>query len=107
MAVTTTSAGSSLARGQPDAVLLEAVDLAGHDRGAAGLDRLEEVAVGHQAQPLVPRVVGRLEVVVGAVVLAELLAQLAGEVGRDLVRLAARLLEEQVVQGMFFCRVIQ
>ena len=37
-------------------------DPVGHDRGRAAPQGAEQVAVGHQAQPLVPRVVRRVEV---------------------------------------------
>ncbi len=64
------SASSSLPILQADAVSGEGVDLVGDDGGALVPDRLEQVAVRHQAQPLVPGIVARGEmggdVVVGA-----------------------------------------
>ena len=60
------------ARLQPDAVLGERLDLVGDDRGAPAADRLEQVAVGHQAHALVPRVVARAEVGVDVVAGREL-----------------------------------
>ncbi len=49
------------------------VDPVGHHGRAAVLDRLEQVGVGHRAQPLVPRVVGRAEVLVDRIILGQLL----------------------------------
>ena len=61
-----------LAGFEPDATLGESVDLVGDDRGLAGADGLEQVAVRHRAEALVPGFVARREVThVG--VLAELL----------------------------------
>ena len=48
------------------------LDAVGDDRRAAASDRLEQVAVGHGAQPLVPRVVARAEVRVDGVALGQL-----------------------------------
>ena len=47
-----------------DALLGEPDDSVGDHRGLAVADGLEQVGVGHCAQPLVPRVVGRVEVLV-------------------------------------------
>ena len=57
MAVTIRSASSSRAGGERDPVLGEASRCVGDDRGVAAADRLEEVAVGHEAEALVPGVV--------------------------------------------------
>ena len=43
-------------------VLVKRLDRIGDDVGLALADGLEQVAVGRQAQPLVPRVVARAEV---------------------------------------------
>ena len=51
-----------LAGAQPDARLGERLDLVGDDRRAPVLQRLEQIAVRHQAEALVPRVVARREV---------------------------------------------
>ncbi len=50
-----------LAGAQLEPLLGEALDLVGDHGGLAGADRLEEIAVGHQAEPLVPRIVARGE----------------------------------------------
>ena len=51
----------------------ESLDPVGDHRGPPVPDDLEQVAVGHQAQPLVPRVVHRLEVGVDVVPVRQLL----------------------------------
>ena len=58
------------------------------------LDRLEQVAVGHQAQPLVPRIVARREMRGDVVVRAERHLDAAQDQFLDPLRLAARELEE-------------
>ena len=67
VAVTTTSASSSRAGLELDPALGEGLDAVGDDLGAAVGERLEEVGVGDQAEPLVPGVVARLEVGVDVV----------------------------------------
>jgi hypothetical protein len=69
----------------------------GHDIGLARLDRLEHVGIGHQAQALVPRIVGRGEGL-GIVLVAQRRLDLLGQVVLDLFRLAAGALEHQVLQ---------
>ena len=68
----------------------------------------EEVAVGHQAQPLVPRVVGRLEVQVDRIALGQLLDGLVADEplarGRGQRRLAWKL---TVATAMLFQRLSQ
>ena len=56
------SASRSRAGAEPDARLGERLDLVGDDLGAAGGDLREQVAVGDQAEALVPGVVARVEV---------------------------------------------
>ena len=55
---------------QANAVARKGVDLVGDDGGTLLADRLEQIAVGHEAEPLVPGIVARREmgrdVVVGA-----------------------------------------
>ena len=81
---------------QPHAALLERLDLAGDDLGLAALDRVEQIVVGHQAQPLVPRIVGRGEG--GAVELvAQRLLDLLVEELLHLLGLGARALEADVL----------
>src|SRR3546814_15036649 len=46
---------------QLDAALVETLDMIGDDRRLARLHRLEKIGVGDEAQPLIPRVVGRGE----------------------------------------------
>ena len=58
------------ARRELEPLLGERLDAVGHDRRAARADRLEQVAVGHEAQALVPRVVARREVGVDVVAVA-------------------------------------
>ncbi|PHK11687.1 hypothetical protein VF09_06710 [Nostoc linckia z9] len=50
-----------LARFEQDALFGEAIDMTGDHRGAVRLDRLKQVAVGHQAEPLVPDIVAGRE----------------------------------------------
>src|SRR3954454_13598796 len=50
-----------------DATLREGVDLVGDDGGALVADRLEQVAIGHQAQPLLPWIVARRKVLADVV----------------------------------------
>ena len=50
-----------LARFQLDAGLGEMVDVIGHHFGLAARHRLEHIAVGDEAQPLLPRSVARCE----------------------------------------------
>src|SRR6202034_2711555 len=50
---------------------VDVVDVIGDHLGAAIADRDVEVAIGDQAQPLVPRVVARLEVGVDVVALGQ------------------------------------
>ena len=54
--------GERLPGGEADACRVEALDGVGDDRGAAGADRREQVAVGDQADALVPGLVARREV---------------------------------------------
>ena len=61
-----------LAGFQQDALLGEAVDLVGDDGGLAGLDALEQVAVGNERDALPPRPVFWREVGRDVVVLAEI-----------------------------------
>ena len=67
VAVTTTSASSSAPEREAQPALGEGVDPVGDDRRAPRRRRLEQVAVGHEAHALVPRVVPRLEVRVDVV----------------------------------------
>ena len=59
---------------QLDPGLGEGRDAVGDHRGGAVCDRLEQVAVGHRAQPLIPRVVGGVEVLVDRIALGQPLA---------------------------------
>ena len=61
-----------LAGFQQDALLGEAVDLVGDDGGLAGLDALEQVAVGNERDALPPRPVLWREVGRDVVILAEI-----------------------------------
>ena len=60
-----------VARHQPDPGRGEGVDVVGDHVGPALADDLEQVAIRHQAQPLVPRVVRRPEVPVDVVPLGQ------------------------------------
>ena len=67
-----------LARAQRDPALGERLDVIGDDRGAARLDRREQIAVRHEADALIPHGVARREVLhveVGADLFAHLLEQ--------------------------------
>ena len=61
-----------LAATESDSRLGEPVDVIGDDRRRPILDRLEQIAVGHRAHTLVPRVVPRREVWIDVVSLGEL-----------------------------------
>ena len=69
------SASSSAPGRKLEARLGERLDAVGDDRRAAVPDRLEQVAVRHQAQALIPRVVARLEVRVDVVTRRELVLE--------------------------------
>ena len=85
-----------LAGREPHARLGEGLELAGDDRGPAGRDRLEEIAVGHETDALVPGVVARVEVGVDVVVLRKLAAHaLADQAAHPPRPAAARLVEEE------------
>ena len=84
-----------LTRGQHDAVLGETLDGVGHDRGAALADLAEQVAVWHQADALVPRLVTRREMGVDVIAGRKLLGRHADHPGLDLLGFAARKLEEE------------
>ncbi|MCG0062327.1 hypothetical protein L0F81_03315 [Streptomyces tricolor] len=71
--------GQFLAGLQQDAGLGEPVDVVGDDRGPPGRGRLEQIAVGHHAQPLVPGGVARGEVGVDVEVPGELPAHVGDE----------------------------
>ena len=68
--MTITSASSSSPDSSSMPRLGEGLDPVGDDLGAAGGDRLEEVAVGDQAEALVPGVVVGVEVLVDVVAVA-------------------------------------
>ena len=94
---------------EPDARLGERLDLVGDDRRAAARDRLEQVAVGHEAQALVPRVVARREVRVDVVARRAAAARDARadqplHAARG--RAAAELEDQPVVSSTFFQRTI-
>ena len=57
VAVTMMSASSSSPDFSRMPVSVKRLDVVGDDRGAALADRAEQVAVGHEAQPLVPGIV--------------------------------------------------
>ena len=78
------------ARIELDSRLGETLDGVGDDVGLAGLDRLEQVGVGHEADPLVPRVVRRREVGVD-LVLRQVLGELAQQSSTDPVGVGAGL----------------
>ena len=65
------SASQLLAGGQLDAGLGEPLDGVGDDVGLALADGLEQIAVGRQAQSLVPRVVAGAEVLLDVVALGQ------------------------------------
>src|SRR5690606_18970085 len=50
-----------LARGEPHALRVEPGDRAGDDPGAPSVDGLDQVAIGDEAEPLLPRAIGRFE----------------------------------------------
>ena len=75
VAVTIRSACSSAPDSSLQALLGERVDAVGDDRRGSVADRLEQVAVGNEAQALVPRVVLGLEMRVDVVAGGELFLQ--------------------------------
>ena len=68
------------ARREPDAGLGERLDRVGDDLRAAVGERLEQVAVGHQAEPLLPGVVVGREVLVDREALGERLRRSAARI---------------------------
>ena len=62
-----------LARCQPDARFRERLDAVGHDRRLPLPDRPKQVAAWHQAHPLVPGVVARVEVHIDRISVGKLL----------------------------------
>ena len=58
---------------------VDVVDVVGHHLGAAVADRVVEVVVEDQAQPLVPRVVPRLEVDVDRIALGQIAFRVAAD----------------------------
>ena len=62
VAVTMMSAGSSFPDSSRMPCFGEPGDLIRHDRDASRFDCLEQVGIGHQADPLVPRLIAGLEV---------------------------------------------
>src|SRR5690606_25501743 len=79
-----------VARTQADARWREALDVPGDHRDSAVSNRLEEVAVGYEAQALVPRVVAGREVRLHVVPVTELLADALDDELLDLPRCATR-----------------
>ena len=87
----------ALAGRQPDAGLVEALDRVGHDRCLARVDRAVQVAVRDQAQPLIPRVVVRREVLLDHLV-AERVTGHAEQLLAHLVGVGARAPVEERLQ---------
>ncbi len=82
------------AGGQFDAMLRKRLDPVGDDRSAPGTHRLEQIAVGHQAKPLIPRIVGWREMRLHVVRLTQRLAHPALHECLHGIRRAARKLED-------------
>ncbi len=87
-----------VARLQLDPGLGERDDPIGDDRHGACLDRLEQVAVGHEAETLIPRRVARREVRVDVVLGPERLANPTDEVALRLVGVGAHALVHELLQ---------
>ena len=77
VAVTTISAWTGVPERELEAGLGEPCDLAGDDRRLARADRLEQIAVGHEAEALPPRRVRRGEMRLDVVVRARARARTA------------------------------
>src|SRR3546814_19162402 len=90
---------------QLDASLVETLDMIGDDRRLARLHRLEKIGVGDEAQPLIPRVVGRGEGD-GVIAVTERGLQPLGQEFLDLFGLFARAAEADVLQSDILKRVI-
>ena len=90
------SASSCSAGLQQDPVLGEPLDVVGDDRGLAAANGREQIAVGHKAQPLIPRVVSRVEVGVDVVALGQCL----GHHGADHLAHALRMVLGEVVDEL-------
>ena len=86
-----------LARLELDPARGEVVDAVGDDLGAAVVERFEEVAVGHDAEPLVPGVVVRLEVRVDVVARRERLLE---PFAQDLLHQARTFAREPVGEAL-------
>ena len=76
----------------------ELLNPVGHDGRLAGTDHVEQIAVRHQAEALVPWIVGRREMSFHIVIRAELLLHHADDAFLELGRLAARHLEQEQLQ---------
>jgi hypothetical protein len=87
-----------LARFQLDAGGVEPIDMVGHHAGLASVDGGEQSRIGHQAQPLVPRIVGRGESL-GVVLGAQRLLDAFGQEIFDCCGLVARAFEHQVLHA--------
>ena len=83
--------GQLLARSQCDALGRETLDRIGDDFGIATADGVEQIGIGHQADALVPRIVGRLEIALNGVAVGKLCAHAIEDGGLDLRGLAPRI----------------
>ena len=73
------------------------VDVIGDDRGLAAADRFEHVVVGHEAEPLLPRLVGRREVLLDRL-LRKLLFDALHQALLERFRPIAREAEEELLE---------
>src|SRR5690606_38347202 len=80
---------------EPHALRVEPGDRPGEDPGAPCVDGLDQVAIGDEAEPLLPRAIGRFEQR-RIVTDAEFALEAPAQVGSDLRWLAARAVEEGV-----------
>ena len=83
----------------------ERLDVIGHDLGLPGAERVEEVAVGGQAQPLVPRVVRGGEVRGHVIAVGQALADAAAEHGPGRTEHYGRSWYRYVAIRAFFHRI--
>ena len=91
-----------LARFQPDSGFIEGIDMLGDHRGLARADRLEQVAVGHQAKALFPRVVLRCEMLCHVEIGRQLLAHQREQTGLRFFGLPAADAEKPGAEGDVF-----
>src|SRR5262249_9677705 len=79
----------------------ERFDLVGDDRSFSRSDGLKEIRVGHEAKPLIPRLIARIEVPVYVEALRKVLqCALAEQISHEIRRTAAELEDSEAHQNV-------